>query len=336
VIRVRTLHPLAWWFWGISLAIATSRTVNFWLLAIIIVSTMVVTFARRSRDPWASALTIGIKIACVALLIRMVIALIFSVPGDGQVIFSLPRIRLPEWLAGIFLGGAVTSERLTFVFMESLTIFALVVTLAGASSLANPKQTLRSLPGILHEAGVALIIATTLIPHFAMSVKRIGEARKLRGDESRFSFKRSVIPLFEESLERALIMAESMEARGYGHKSATSAGYRKLAPTILILIGTGALLLSVVLMLIGSRYTFGLIFALSALVVGLILGNKMNVRTKYRPLPWRKEELLVMATSFSAIIITIVANMTFNLVLAIALLLSCMVPLFVTSNRQNA
>lgn len=333
---MRTLHPLVWWFWGISLAIATSRTVNFWLLAIIIASTMVVTFSRRSRDPWASALTIGIKIACAALLIRMFIAIIFSVPGDGRVIFSLPRIRLPEWLAGIFLGGAVTSERLNFVFMESLTIFALVVTLAGASSLANPKQTLRSLPGILHEAGVALIIATTLIPHFAMSVKRIAEARKLRGDERRFSFKRTVIPLFEESLERALIMAESMEARGYGHKSATSAGYRKFAPTILILIGTGALLLSVVLMLIGSRYTFGLIFALSALVIGLILGNKMNARTKYRPLPWRKEELLVMAASFSAIIITLVANMTFNLVLAIALLLTCIVPLFVTSNRKNA
>lgn len=334
--RVRTLHPLAWWFWGISLAIATSRTVNFWLLAIIILATMVVTFSRRSRDPWASALTIGIKIACVALLLRMLIAIVFSVPGDGRVLFSLPRIQLPQWLAGIFLGGAVTSERLSFVFMESLTIFALVVTLAGASSLANPKQTLRSLPGILHEAGVALIIATTLIPHFAMSVKRIGEARKLRGDEKRFSFKRSVIPLFEESLERALIMAESMEARGYGHKSAGSTGYKKIAPTLLILIGTGALLLSILLMLIGSQYEIALLAAIFTLTFGLFLGNTINARSKYRPIPWRKEELLVMLASFCAIAVTLLANVFFNPVVVIGLLLTCMAPLFVTSSRQNA
>ena len=336
VNEVRTLHPLAWWFWGISLAIATSRTANVWLLAIIITATIVVTFARRSNDPWAAALTIGIKIACVALFIRMVIAVIFGVPGDGRVIFTLPRIRLPEWLAGILLGGDVTSERLNFVLMESLTIFALVITLAGASSLANPKQTLRSLPGILHEAGVALIIATTLIPHFAMSLKRISQARKLRGDEKRFSFKRSVIPLFEESLERALIMAESMEARGYGHKPDAVAGGRKKAPTILILIGTGTLLFSLLQMLIGSRYAITLAFSIFCLACGLTLGNQMNTRSKYRPIPWRKEELLVMVASIGAITLAIIANFAFNPLIAVALLLTCMAPLCVTSGKAHS
>jgi energy-coupling factor transport system permease protein len=335
---VRTLHPLAWWFWGISLAIATSRTVNVWLLLMIITATLIVTFSRRSQDPWASALTIGIKIACFALLIRMIIAILFSVPGDGKILFTLPRIQLPEWLAGIFLGGAVTSERLRFVLLESLVIFALVVTLAGASSLANPKQTLRSLPGVLHEAGVALIIATTLIPHFAMSVKRIRDARKMRGDTKRFSFKRSVIPLFEEALERALILAESMEARGYGysHKSRNLEGKRNLAPTFIMLVGTGTLLLSILQMLIGAKYHVTLFIALGALGLGLTLGNKANSRSKYRPIPWRKEELLVITASLGAILITIIATKTFNALLALALLFACAAPLFVTSGRQRA
>jgi len=67
----------------------------------------------------------------------MIIAILFSVPGQGKILFTLPRVQLPEWLAGIFLGGDVTAERLRFVLLESLIIFALVVTLAGASSLAN-------------------------------------------------------------------------------------------------------------------------------------------------------------------------------------------------------
>ena len=89
---VRTLHPLAWWSWGICLAVATSRTINPWLLVIIILATVIVTLSRKTDDPWASALSIGIKIATFALVIRMVIAIIFSVPGDGRVLFSLPRV----------------------------------------------------------------------------------------------------------------------------------------------------------------------------------------------------------------------------------------------------
>ncbi|NDA80567.1 MAG: hypothetical protein EBX92_05490 [Actinobacteria bacterium] len=149
---MRTLHPFAWWAWGISLAIAASQVRSIWLTVIIILASLVVAFARKTQDPWAAALIIGMKIALVALTLRMVIAVLFSVPGQGTVLFSIPRIQLPEWLAGIFLGGAVTVERLRFVLFESLTIFALVITVAAASSLANPKQTLRSLPGVLHEA----------------------------------------------------------------------------------------------------------------------------------------------------------------------------------------
>jgi energy-coupling factor transport system permease protein len=328
---------LAWWFWGISLAIATSRTVNIWLILIIITATMIVTFSRRSKDPWASALTIGIKIALVTLLIRMIIAILFGVPGQGKILFTLPRVQLPEWLAGIFLGGDVTAERLRFVLLESLIIFALVVTLAGASSLANPKQTLRSLPGILHEAGVALIISTTLIPHFAMSVQRIRDARRMRGDTKRFSFKRSVIPLFEEALERALILAESMEARGYGYSNKTTKSRDKsgLLTTFIILFGTGTLLLSILQMLIGAKYQITLFISLGALGLGLTLGNKTNSRSKYRPIPWRKEELMVITASLGAILITINATKTFNALLALALLFACVAPLFVTSGRQR-
>jgi energy-coupling factor transport system permease protein len=285
---------------------------NPWLLIIIILATVLVTLSRKTDDPWASALAIGIKIALFALAIRMVIAIIFSVPGDGPVLFSLPRVQLPEWLAGIFLGGDVTSERLLYVFLESLTILALVVTIAGASSLANPKQTLRALPGVLHEAGVALIIATTLIPHFVTSIKRIREARKLRGDERRFSFK------------RALIMAESMESRGYGYRATTN---KKSAPTALMFIGITGLLISVLQLLTNLDFHLTLILAIGALTSGLLWANNENSRSKYRPLPWRKEEYLVIISSALA---AVIAQIAFNPFSALALFLCSSMPLFVT------
>lgn len=324
---MRTLHPLAWWSWGISLAIATSQVDNLWLIAIIILAALIVTFSRRSNDPWAAALTIGIKVALVALILRMLIAVIFSVPGQGTVLFSLPRIQLPEWLAGIYLGGAVTQERLRFVLFESSMIFALVVTIAAASSLANPKQTLRALPGALHEAGVALIIATTLIPQFAMSVRRIRRARMLRGDKARLDFKRTLVPLFEEALERALILAESMEARGYGHKRETKVS---AAATIFLLLGIGGLFIATIQLVIGDDFRIFLTLSILIILAGLFLGNKRSARTKYRALAWRFQESLVLGCSIIAIVLT---SAPFSPALAGALLLAALSPLFVTGRQ---
>lgn len=330
---MKTLHPLAWWGWGICLAIATSRVQNFWLLGLIILAISIVTFARKTNDPWAAALSIGIKVACVALLIRMFIAMIFSVPSQGSVLFTIPRIRLPEWLAGIFLGGDVTSERLRFVFVESLTIFGLVIAVAAASSLANPKQTLRALPGIVHEAGVALIIATTLIPHFAMSVRRIKHARALRGDTERFGFKKTLVPLFEEALERALILAESMEARGYGHRAAKRPSK---IPTLIMAAGLLTLLYSLIQLVIGSAYHIALIVSLILIVAGLLLGNRRNSRSKYRPIPWRTRENFVIATGISVVFISGLASTMNNLLLAITLFLLSAAPLLVTTRAVPA
>ena len=325
MVHERTLHPLAWWGWGICLAIATSRVANFWLLGLIILAASAVTFSRKSDDPWSAALVIGIKVSLVALALRMVIAIIFSVPGQGRVLFTIPRIRLPEWLAGIFLGGDVTAERLRAVFLESLTIFALIIAIAAASSLANPKQTLRALPGILHEAGVALIIATTLIPHFAMSVRRIRQARALRGDSERFGFKKTLVPLFEEALERALVLAESMEARGYGRKSAHNTS---ITPTLLLLAGLIILLYSLLQLLIGAAYRLPFFAAALLIGVGLAMGNRRNLRTKYRPIPWRSQESFVV---LSAMAVIGISGLSLNPILAISLFLLACAPLLVTS-----
>ena len=326
---VKTLHPLAWWGWGICLAIASSRTQGVSALRLIIIAASIVAFSRKSNDPWSAALAIGIKISLVALTLRMFIAILFGVPGQGQVLFTIPRIRLPEWMAGILLGGDVTLERIRFVFAESLTIFALIIAIAAASSLANPKQTLRTLPGILHEAGVALIIATTLIPHFAMSVRRIRQARMLRGDQQRFGFKKTLVPLFEESLERALVLAESMEARGYGRNPARKVSS---APAVMLLLGLVALLFALLQLVIGASFQLPLLASALLVVSGLIIGNKQNLRTRYRPIPWRRNETFVM---ISSIVLIVISGFATNIMVALALLVLTLTPLLVTSREVN-
>ena len=51
----RALHPLAWWVWALSLAVATTRTANPVLIALIVAAVVVVVFCCRDDSPWAHA-----------------------------------------------------------------------------------------------------------------------------------------------------------------------------------------------------------------------------------------------------------------------------------------
>ena len=56
---------------------------------------------------------------------------------------------------------------------------------APPTRLANPKRTLRVLPGALYELGVAVVISLTVAPQLVESVQRVRRARKLRGGTRR-------------------------------------------------------------------------------------------------------------------------------------------------------
>jgi energy-coupling factor transporter transmembrane protein EcfT len=66
--------------------------------------------------------------------------------------------------------------------------------------------------------GVAVVIATSVLPQIVTSVKRIRMAQRLRGQSTKgfTSWKRVAIPLLEESLARSLDLAAAMDSRGYG------------------------------------------------------------------------------------------------------------------------
>ena len=237
----RSLHPFAWWAWGLGIAVTASQTPGTLALILLCIGAAMVVYSKKSDQPWAKAFAIGIRLGLIAFLIRMIIGVSLSVPIPGNTLFTLPTIPLPDWMAGIRIGGPVTSERLALTATEGLTFFTLILAISAASALANPKQGLRALPGVMHQAGVALIISTTLIPHFVTSIQRVKQARRLRGDQQRIAFRKIAVPIFEDSLQRAINLGAAMESRGYGFND-SSTGRR---------FGSQILLSSVVVITIG-------------------------------------------------------------------------------------
>ena len=60
----------------------------------------------------------------------------------------------------------------------------IVICVGAANALANPKRLLRSVPPALYEIGTALVVAVTVLPQFADSVRRVRAAQALRARES--------------------------------------------------------------------------------------------------------------------------------------------------------
>ncbi len=180
----RDLHPVAWWLWAVGLAVAASLSTNPLTLLLIIAIAVVVVMARRPDHPWARAFRIYLWMAVAIVVIRVAFRLVFSGPVTGVVLVPLPEVPLPDWAAGVRLLGPVTRESLLAGLYDGLRLAAIIVSVGAANALANPKRLLKSLPPALHEIGTALVVAVTIVPQLADSVRRVRAAQRLRGGPS--------------------------------------------------------------------------------------------------------------------------------------------------------
>ena len=176
---------------------------------------------RKSDGPWSKSFTWSMVAGLYLLLIRAITGILIGVPRPGTALFEIPRIQLPSWLPGIRIGGEVTLERLSSSLHEGVIIATVIALFGAANSVTSPHKLLRVLPARIYQIAVTLTIATSVFPQLISSIQRIRDAQYLRsGKKPRISS--VALPLLEESLTRAVSLAESMESRGYGQSKKQS------------------------------------------------------------------------------------------------------------------
>ncbi|WEV28102.1 energy-coupling factor transporter transmembrane component T [Streptomyces sp. 71268] len=296
--RAGALHAGAWWVWALGLAVAASRTTNPLLLALLVAVAGYVVAVRRTRAPWARSYGAFVKIALVVLGIRLVFAVFLGSPIPGtHTLFTLPEVPLPEWAKGVRLGGRVTAEGLVFALYDGLKLAALLICVGAANALANPARLLKSLPGALYEAGVAVVVAMTFAPHLVADVQRLRAARRLRGrsDRGLKALLQVGLPVLEGALERSVALAAAMDARGYGRTAQVPRAVRHTTTALSIggllgvCAGTYGLLAAE-----GAGYALPVLLAgLAAALGGLWLGGRRSARSRYRPDRWGARAWLV-------------------------------------------
>jgi energy-coupling factor transport system permease protein len=293
----RALHPGAWWLWALGLATAASRTTNPLLLLLVLAVAGHVVGARRSQAPWARSFAVFLKLGLVVVAIRVVAQVVFGAAAPGTVLVTLPEVPLPDWAAGVSLGGAITSEALVAAVVDGLRLATVLACIGAANALANPRRLLASLPAALYEVGVAVVVALTFAPSLVTSVGRIRAARRLRGrpDRGVRSIVGVAMPVLEDALERSLALAAAMDSRGYGRKAAVPRATRRLTAG-LTLGGLAGTSLGVYALLDGGDAGMlalpAMAIGLVAATAGLVVGGRRTPRTRYRPDPWRGPEWL--------------------------------------------
>jgi energy-coupling factor transport system permease protein len=301
----RMLHPGAWWLWATALAVAASRTTDPLLLAAIVAVTGYVVAARRPATPWSASYAMFLKVGLLAIAIRVALfALLGGAPG-AHILVRLPVVPLPSWMAGVRLGGPITLEGVLASAYDGMRLGVIFCCIGAANALTSPRRLLKSLPGALYEAGVAVTVALAFAPQAVAAVGRLRSARRLRGrsDRGLRRIRGLAIPVLEGALERSVDLAAAMDSRGFGRHGTTPARVRH-ATAVLTLGGLLAMVASTYgLIDRGAPGVIGvpLLVAGAALTAaGFALGARRGGRTRYRPDPWLGSEWLVAAAGLAA------------------------------------
>jgi energy-coupling factor transport system permease protein len=305
----RPVHPLAWWAWAACLSVAAMQTSdpNPFLLLLIGAVACFVAASCRSNSPSSASLGLFLRIAVIVIVIRVAIEILFGQRGiPGHVLFTLPRLPLPTWAAAVSIGGAVTLESILTALVLGLQIAVILVSFGAANSLVSPYRLLRCLPAVLYETGVAVTVALSFTPELIETISAVRQARRLRGIPTTGlrGLRGVAVPVLEGALDRSLQLATSMDARGYGRRTASGRGVHAVA------VGATALglLLAAVGMYgvidAGSLFGLGLpIVAVAAVLcaVGLTVGGRLTDRTRYRPDRWGAQEWTIVGSGLVAV-----------------------------------
>jgi energy-coupling factor transport system permease protein len=152
------------------------------------------------------------------------------------------RTALVLFLPDIQLGNVVEAG------VEGLRLAVLLTIFGTFNTVSDPFGVLRLSPRRFHEPALAASLALSMAPRTIAAVGIVREAQRMRGIEIRRlrSLPALAVPVLETSMEEAVTLAESMDARGHGRGPRTR--YRPerwgLQATVVSLVSVIAAVLS--------------------------------------------------------------------------------------------
>lgn len=290
------LDSRTWLIWGFAASLPVVISRNPFLLTELLIIMLIV----RAASPRASEGTWMIRIVSIFILVSVVFNLL-TVHSGNLVIAELPD-RWP------IIGGIVTWNGLVYGVVSGLAIFVMIVTWTLVATHLRWSALTRQLPPRLTPFAVAGSVAWSYLPRMRDTLHDIRESQRSRGwQPSRVrDLPAIVVPLLVGGLERSLITAEVLEARGFGG-SPTAARQTSLAASWMLLAGLVLIVSAVYCLVVGQMPMGGLlgIGGIGMLVTNLQRSPRINAPTRLRDEIWTRSDSTCCVASGIAVLIVI-------------------------------
>lgn len=258
------MHPAAWFAWTMGAGLVAAFTTNPFYLLPLIAGAALVHATHRRGGPHARSFAFFAAFAALTLATR-----------TSFVLFQ-----------------TVTMEATAFAFLEGLRLATLLVIFGTFNSVSDPFGVLRLAPQRFHEPALAAALALSITPRMIDAVGKVREAQRLRGMNVRRwrSLPALAVPVLATGMDEAVVLAESMDARGHGRGPRTR--YRPDAWT----------------------NVSGAVVALSAIALGVFVwaarSNVGDLQVSTYPLRWPEADPLLVIAAFSVAIPALIVRRT--------------------------
>jgi energy-coupling factor transport system permease protein len=275
------MNSVVWILWlaGAMTFLLTTRNPVYIIVMLVGLFSLGRRMARdRNITPWV---TPNLRFLLTMIFLSTLINGAFSHTGNS-VLFTIPH----SWP---LVGGDITMESLAYGAINGMVIGALYLLFNIINLALTTKQITRLIPRAFHPIAVVITIALTFFPSIQQRAREIKEAQMIRGNPMKkiSDWIPIMIPLLVTSLENAILLAESMTARGF-HKPTHLGSPRALISLILaaFLIFSGWVL---------HMYRFPSLVFISLYILGaslvaatlITIGKSANI-TRYHQETWSK------------------------------------------------
>jgi energy-coupling factor transport system permease protein len=194
----------------VTVALSTTNPIYRTLVALAALNVLLTWLppGRRVRP-----LTTAVALAAVfAALINVLAA-----HTGADVIFRLPS----NWP---LVGGPATVESLAFGGALGLGLVAALLAVAPLSLVLEPHDVVDAMPASLERTGIAVATSLNLVGGLGRTFTAVRDAQRMRGWRPRGirSWNEVLVPVVLTAIEDSVLLAEAMEARGFGAGRRTS------------------------------------------------------------------------------------------------------------------
>ena len=278
------MHAATLAVWALAATAAVQLAPNpLYVLIVIGIATLVVEM-QAPDGPLARAYWTLILLSVLFVGFRIALGVV-TTHGIGHVLFTLPSFTLPSFLGGFAVGGTVETPVVLQGLADGIVIVGIVAIFAAFNATVSHYELVQSSPRSFYEGGLVVVVALAFVPSTLSAIRDVREAERARTGgfaTRRGRIVRTIIPVLEIGMERALSLAESMDARGFGRArgrtSETAAGWLALGA----LVGLAATFVALVAHARVTAIWLGAI-AVVLLVAAVGATSRTSRRSRYRP-----------------------------------------------------